>query len=80
MAGNNQAFFGLDLATLLTMRSQFTTAIQEIATIGQSVSIPGRSVSSANLSELTATLDKINQAIDYKQGSRITRPVVRYGG
>jgi hypothetical protein len=74
-----QQFYGLDLATLQTMRTQFTEAIISVATAGQSYSIGGRTFTRASLSELNSTLAAINAAIDFRSGKTrtVTLPAFR---
>ena len=65
------AFVHLDVSTLQTMQSEYTTAISAVAAAGQSYSISGRSFTRANLPELTKTLADINRAINHANGADI---------
>ena len=66
-------FFGLDVATLTTLKTNYLNALTGISTAGQSYSISGRSFSRANIGEVTAIIREIQQAIDRANGVRITQ-------
>jgi len=66
-------FFGLDAATLTTLKANYVACITAIAVAGQSYSISGRTFSRANLTEVTKTLAEIQAALDRVNGNRTTQ-------
>lgn len=72
-------FYGLDAATLATLKTAYTDAIVAVATAGQSYSISGRSFSRANLPELNATLAEIIAAQNYAAGTGNSQTYARFG-
>ena len=73
-------FYGLDSATLATLKDAYTNAIVAVATAGQSYSISGRAFTRANLPELNATLAEIIAAQNFANGTAITQTYPRFGG
>lgn len=65
-------FFGLDAATLATLKADYVTCLQAIAVAGQSYSISGRTFTRANLQEVSQLLAEVQAAIDRASGTRIT--------
>jgi hypothetical protein len=65
-------FFGLDAATLATLKTNYTACLQAIAVAGQSYSISGRSFTRANLKEVSQMLAEVQAAIDRAAGNRTT--------
>lgn len=63
-------FYGLPVATLQELQTEYIAAIKAVATNGVSYSIGGRSLSRANLTEMRATLGDITAALDRASGSR----------
>lgn len=72
-------FYGLDAATLATLKTAYTNAIVAVATAGQSYSISGRSFTRANLPELNQSLAEIVAAQNYAAGTTITQTYPRFG-
>ena len=66
-------FFGLDAATLTTLKSNYVACLTAIAVAGQSYSISGRTFTRANLSDVTKTLAEIQAALDRVGGTRSTQ-------
>jgi hypothetical protein len=62
-------FFGLPVATLQTMQTQWQACLTAIATAHQSYSIAGRSFTRANLAEVSSTLGEITAALNRAQGT-----------
>ena len=69
----NKSFFGLPLATLQELQSDFTACLKAIAVAGASYSIAGRSFTRADLGEVAQTIKELQAAIDNASGSRIRR-------
>lgn len=67
-----QTFFGLDAATLASLKTKYIEALEAVAVAGQSYSISNRSFTRANLSEIKDTLAEIQSAIDYTNGTAVT--------
>lgn len=65
-------FFGLDSATLATLKTNYVACLNAIAVAGQSYSISGRTFTRANLKEVSAMLAEVQAAIDRAAGTRIT--------
>lgn len=72
-------FFGLDAATLASLKEKFVTCLEAIAVAGQEYEIAGRKFTRANLSEVVDTLAEIQAAIDRNNGTRrITSTVAAF--
>ena len=69
----NKTFFGLPLATLQELQTDFTACLKAIAVAGASYSIAGRSFTRANLAEVAHTIKELQAAIENQSGSRVTR-------
>ena len=65
-------FFGLPLATLQTMQTQWLACLTGIATAGQSYQIAGRQFTRADLAEVKDTIAELQAAIDRASGTRTT--------
>lgn len=65
-------FFGLDAATLATLKADYVTCLSAIAVAGQSYSISGRTFTRANLKEVAQLLAEVQAAIDRAAGTRVT--------
>lgn len=72
-------FYGLDSATLDTLKTAYTNAIVAVATAGQSYSISGRAFTRADLKELNATLAEIIAAQNQANGTGINQTYARFG-
>lgn len=72
-------FYGLDSATLATLKSAYTDAIVAVATAGQSYSISGRSFTRGDLAELNQTLAEIVAAQNRAAGTDTTQTYPRFG-
>lgn len=72
-------FYGLDSATLATLKEAYVNAIVAVATAGQSYSISGRSFTRADLRELNETLAEIIAAQNYANGTATTQTYPRFG-
>jgi hypothetical protein len=73
-----QTFFGLDVATLTTLRHAYLECFTAIATAGQSYSISNRNFTRADLAEVKDTIAELQAAIDYAQGKYITRTLANF--
>jgi len=71
----SKSFFGLPLANLQSLQTQFIACLEAIAVAGASYSIAGRSFTRANLSEVSQTLKELQAAIDNVNGTRVKRVV-----
>ena len=71
--GLQKSFFGLPLATLQELQTDFTACLKAIAVAGSSYSIAGRSFTRANLGEVSQTLKELQAAIDNASGNRVRR-------
>lgn len=65
-------FYGLDLATLTTLKTNLVNGLSAIAVAGQSYSISGRNFTRANMAELAQLIQEVQAAIDRLQGTRQT--------
>lgn len=65
-------FFGLDAATLATLKTNYVACLNAIAVAGQSYSISGRTFTRANLKEVAQLVAEVQAAIDRAAGTRIT--------
>ncbi len=64
------AYFGLPLATLQALQTQFVTALAQVATVGKSYTVGARSYTLADISELNQSLLEIQAAILKATGRR----------
>jgi hypothetical protein len=71
--GLQKSFFGLPLAVLQELQTDFTACLKAIAVAGSSYSIAGRSFTRANLAEVSQTLKELQAAIDSVSGNRVKR-------
>jgi hypothetical protein len=69
----SKSYFGLPLATLQSLQTQFIACLEAIAVAGASYSIAGRSFTRANLGEVAQTIKELQAAIDNAQGNRVKR-------
>lgn len=72
-------FFGLDSATLATLKTKTLDAIQAVL-LNQSYSLNGKSVSRADLNQLNQMLGQIVDAIDYNSGASTDTTFVSFNG
>ena len=70
--GLTGCFFGLPVATLNTMMTNWTAVLTGISTAGQSYSLGGRSFTRAHISEVRQTIMEIQAALDRANGVRNT--------
>jgi hypothetical protein len=66
--GVTGVFFGLPVATLTTMQTNYIAVMTGIATAGQSYTLSGRAFTRANLPEVRQTLVEIQRALDRANG------------
>lgn len=66
-------FFGLDAATLATLKANYVECLNAIAVAGQSYSISGRTFTRADLNAVKDTLAEIQAAVDRAAGNRVTQ-------
>jgi hypothetical protein len=71
----SKSFFGLPLANLQSLQTQFIACLEAIAVAGASYSIAGRSFTRANLSEVSQTIKELQAAIANANGTRVKRVV-----
>jgi hypothetical protein len=72
-------FYGLDVATLTTLKTKTLDAIQAVL-LNQSYSLNGKSVSRADLAALNQMLGTIVDAIDYNNGNSTDTTFVSFNG
>ena len=72
-------FYGLDVATLQTLKSKTLDAIQAVL-LNQSYSLNGKSVSRADLAQLNQMLGTIVDAIDYNSGITTDTTFISFNG
>lgn len=72
-------FYGLDVATLQTLKSKTLDAIQAVL-LNQSYSLNGKSVSRADLAQLNQMLGTIVDAIDYNSGTTTDTTFISFNG
>jgi len=77
MPGN--AFIGLDLATLTTLRTAYVSAITALAS-NMSYSLNGRSLTRSSLPDVKATLSEIQAAIVDINETTTDRTLVSFTG
>lgn len=70
-----QTFYGLDAATLASLKTKYITCLESIAVGGQSYSIANRSFTRADLPEIKDTIAELQAAIDFVSGNAITTTV-----
>lgn len=72
-------FYGLDAATLASLKSKYITCLEAIAVAGQEYEIAGRKFTRANLPEVSAVIAELQAAIDRNTpGRRITSTVAAF--
>jgi hypothetical protein len=69
----NKTFFGLPIATLQELHTDFIACLKTIAVAGASYSIAGRSFTRANLAEVSQTIKELQAAIDSANGTRVKK-------
>jgi hypothetical protein len=74
----SKSYFGLPLATLTSLQTQFIACLEAIAVAGASYSIAGRSFTRANLGEVAQTIKELQAAIDSARGTRVKRVVTAF--
>ena len=72
-------FYGLDVATLTTLKTKTLDAIQAVL-LNQSYSLNGKSVSRADLSQLNQMLGTIVDALDYANGASTDTTFISFTG
>lgn len=78
MASSNP-FFGLDAATLTTLKTAYINALTAVAA-NQSYSLNGKSVSRADLGMLKETLGQIVNALAFENDETTTQTFVSFTG
>jgi hypothetical protein len=74
----SKSYFGLPLATLQSLQTQFIACLEAIAVAGASYSIAGRSFTRANLGEVAQTIKELQAAIDNARGPRVKRVITAF--
>lgn len=72
-------FYGLDAATLATLKTNYLACLNAIAVAGQSYSISGRSFTRADIAEVSQMLAEVQAATDRLNGTRTTQVYPRFG-
>ncbi len=72
-------FYGLPVATLTAMMTNFTNALTAVATTGQSYSIAGRTFTRANLTELSNIIAEIQAALNRANGTANNQTYPQFG-
>jgi hypothetical protein len=73
------AFSGLDVATLTSLRNDLVDGIRKVA-LNQSYSLNGRSLTRADLGQLRTTLSQVQGALDEVTGATATETRVNFTG
>lgn len=71
-------FFGLPLATLQQLQTDYTACLTAIAVAGQSYTISGRQFNRANLREVKETLAEIIAAVARANNTGTTETYARF--
>ncbi len=71
-------FYGLPLATLQQLQTDYTTCLTAIAVAGQSYTIAGRQFNRANLKEVRETLAEVIAAIARVNNTGTTQTFARF--
>lgn len=66
-------FYGLDAATLATLKTNYIACLNAIAVAGQSYSISGRSFTRADIKEVSQMLAEVQAAIDRLNNTSTTQ-------
>lgn len=66
--GVTGVFFGLPVATLTTMLTNYINVLTGISTAGQSYTLSGRTFNRANIAEVRQTIQELQRAIDRANG------------
>jgi hypothetical protein len=74
----SKSYFGLPLATLQSLQTQFIACLEAIAVAGASYSIAGRSFTRANLGEVAQTIKELQAAIDNARVTRVKRVITAF--
>ncbi len=76
--GIRGVFFGLPLATLQTLLTEYTTCLTAIAVAGQSYTISGRQFNRPQLEEVRETIAELQAAITRASGTSVTKTYARF--
>lgn len=79
MGSLSNPFFGIDLATLTSLKTKTLDAIQAVL-LNQSYSLNGKSVSRADLEKLNLMLGQLQAAIDDANNQSTTVSFVSFNG
>lgn len=79
MGALSNPFFGIDLATLNSLKTKTLDAIQAVL-LNQSYSLNGKSVSRADLEKLNLMLGQLQAAIDDANNQSTTVSFVSFNG
>lgn len=79
MGSLSNPFFGIDLATLTSLKTKTLDAIQAVL-LNQSYSLNGKSVSRADLDKLNLMLGQLQAAIDDANNQSTTVSFVSFNG
>lgn len=79
MGSLSNPFFGIDLATLTSLKSRTLDAIQAVL-LNQSYSLNGKSVNRADLDKLNLMLGQLQAAIDDANNQSTTVSFVSFNG
>jgi len=71
-------FFGLDAATLETMKTNYIACLNAIAVAGASYTIANRQFTRANLGEVRSTLAEIQAALTRANGTSTTQTFANF--
>lgn len=74
----SRSFFGLPLATLQSLQTQYIACLEAIAVAGSSYSIAGRSFTRADLSTVSQTIKELQAAIDNARGTRVKHTIAAF--
>lgn len=71
-------FYGIDTATLTTLKTQYLECLTAIAVAGQSYTIAGRQFNRAQIGEVRETIAALQAALDRADGSSPTKTFARF--
>lgn len=71
-------FYGLPLATLQTLLTDYTNCLIAIATAGQSYTISGRQFNRPQIEEVRSTIAELQAAINRLSGNSVTKTYARF--
>lgn len=72
------AFYGLDAATLSSLKTKYVECLEAIAVAGQSYTVAGRQFNRANIAEVSQLIAAVQSAIDRAASTSPTKTFARF--